>query len=163
LSVTVTPNVNHVTFGSFAQQFLSPRTGYRGYTDLVPGATSQSASAHECRQCCAFCDRLVHPSGCIESRCPYLYLFDDERTGRRFMGCMNKVFRGEIDVAVFEEAQRTRHGFGGVKMTGTPISRCKFSVEKAYDGHGDAFDCVNPQFFAEPDADAFAFDLRDRL
>jgi hypothetical protein len=132
---------------------------------LVPGATSQSASAHECRQCCAFCDRLVHPSGCIESRCPYLYLFDDERTGRRFMGCMNKVFRGEIDVAVFEEAERTRHGFGGVKMTGSPISRCKYSVEKAYDGHGDAFDCVNPQFFAEPDEDAFdsAFDLRDHL
>lgn len=81
------------------------------------------------------------------------------------MGCMNKVFRGEIDVAVFQEAERTRHGFGGVKMTGAPISRCKFSVEKAYDGHGDAFDCVNPQFFAEPDEDAFdsAFDLRDHL
>jgi hypothetical protein len=81
------------------------------------------------------------------------------------MGCMNKVFRGEIDVAVFEEAERTRHGFGGVKMTGKPISRCKFSVEKAYDGHGEAFDCVNPQFFADPDEDAFdsPFDLRDRL
>jgi hypothetical protein len=120
---------------------------------------------HECRQCCAFCDRLVHPSGCIESGCPFLYLFDDERTGRRYMGCMNKVFRGEIDVAVFQEAERTRHGFGGVKMTGSPISRCKFSVEKAYDGHGDAFDCVNPGFFVEPDSDEFdsAFDLRDRL
>ena len=80
------------------------------------------------------------------------------------MGCMNKVFRGEIDVAVFQEAQRTRHGFGGVKMTGTPTPRCKFSVEKAYDGHGDAFECVNPGFFADPDMDAFdAFDLRDRL
>ena len=132
---------------------------------MVPGATRQSESVHECRQCCAFCDRLVHPSGCIESGCPFLYLFDDERTGRRYMGCMNKVFRGEIDVAVFEEAERTRHGFGGVKMTGKPISRCKFSVEKAYDGAGDAFDCVNPGFFAEPDEDAFdsAFDLRDRL
>jgi hypothetical protein len=131
----------------------------------VSTALPQSASAHECRQCCAFCDRLVHPTGCIESRCPYLYLFDDEHTGRRYMGCMNKVFRGEIDVAVFEEAERTRHGFGGVKMTGRPISRCKYSVEKAYDGNGDAFDCVNPQFFADPDEDAFdsAFDLRDRL
>ena len=81
------------------------------------------------------------------------------------MGCMNKVFRGEIDVAVFEEAERTRHGFGGVKMTGMPISRCKFSVEKAYDGVGDAFDCVNPGFFDDPDEDALdsAFDLRDRL
>jgi len=81
------------------------------------------------------------------------------------MGCMNKVFRGEIDVAVFEEAERTRLGFGGVKMTGHPISRCKFTVEKAYDGDGDAFDCVNPQFFVDPDEDEVdsRFDLRDRL
>ena len=80
------------------------------------------------------------------------------------MGCMNKVFRAEIDVELFEEAERTRHGFGGVKMTGRPLPQCKFSVEKAYDGRGDAFECVNPRFFSEPEDDAFvAFDLRDRL
>jgi hypothetical protein len=116
----------------------------------------------ECRQCCAFCDRVVHPSGCIASRCPYLYLYDDEQTGSRFMGCMNKVFRVEIDVEVFEQTQRTRHGFGGVKMTGTPINRCKVSVERAYDGYGHAFECVNPGFFVPPQADE-AFDLRDSL
>ena len=134
------------------------------YTETVPGATRQTANAHECRQCCAFCDRLVHPSGCIESGCPYLYLYDDEQTGRRFMGCMNKVFRGEIDVEVFQEAQRTRHGYGGVKMTGFPLAQCRFTVEKAYDGHGSAFECVNPGFFELPEEeDPFAFDLRDRL
>ena len=63
----------------------------------------------ECRQCCAFCDRVLLPSGCIESRCPYLYLYDDEKTGRRFMGCLNKVFKVEIDVELFREAERTRH------------------------------------------------------
>ena len=84
----------------------------------MESASANLSELHECRQCCAFCDRLVHPSGCIESGCPYLYLYDDEETGRRFMGCMNKVFRVEIDVEVFEEAERTRHGFGGVKMTG---------------------------------------------
>ena len=119
---------------------------------------------HECRQCCAFCDRLVHPAGCIESGCAYLYLYDDEETGQRFMGCMNKVFRGEIDVELFEEAQRTRHGYGGVKMTGTPLPQCKMSVEKAYDGHGNAFECVNPRFFEAPEEeDPFSFDLRDTL
>jgi hypothetical protein len=134
------------------------------YTERVSTAAPKSPSVHECRQCCAFCDRLVHPSGCIESKCPYLYLFDDERTGRRFMGCMNKVFRAEIDVELFKEAERTRHGFGGVKMTGRPLPQCKFSVEKAYDGHGDAFECVNPGFFSEPEDDVFvSFDLRDRL
>ncbi len=41
------------------------------------------------------------------------------------MGCMNKVFRGEIDVELFEQAERTRHGFGGVKMTGLPLPQCR--------------------------------------
>lgn len=108
---------------------------------------------------------MVHPSGCIASGCQYLYLYDDEETGRRFMGCMNKVFRGEIDVQLFEEAQRTRHGYGGVKMTGMPIANCRQSVERAYDGLGEAFDCVNRGFFAKPVADEGdeAFDLRDQL
>ena len=124
-------------------------------------ATTESA---ECRQCCAFCDRVLLPSGCIESGCPYLYLYDDEKSGRRFMGCLNKVFRVEIDVELFREAERTRHGFGGVKLTGTPISRCRTSVERAYHGCGDAFDCINPRFFDEPGPEPAAeFDLRDRL
>jgi hypothetical protein len=108
---------------------------------------------------------VVHPSGCISSGCQYLYLYDDEDTGRRFMGCMNKVFRGEIDVEMFEQAERTRQGFGGVKMTGVPLPQCRASVERAYDGYSEAFDCVNPGFFRKPtldDADA-AFDLRDNL
>ena len=124
-----------------------------------------SAELHECRQCCSFCDRVVHPAGCIASGCQYLYLYDDEDSGRRFMGCMNKVFRGEIDVELFEQAERTRHGFGGVKMSGLPLPQCRASVERAYDGYSEAFDCVNPGFFRKPvveDADA-AFDLRDGL
>jgi hypothetical protein len=120
-----------------------------------------TAELHECRQCCAFCDRVVHPSGCIESGCKFLYLYDDEDTGRRFMGCMNKVFRGEIDVEMFEQAERTRQGFGGVKMSGLALPQCRASVERAYDGYSEAFDCVNPDFFDVPVADEF--DLRDRL
>jgi hypothetical protein len=128
---------------------------------MEPMALPNLREQHECRQCCSFCDRVVHPSGCIESGCSFLYLYDDEETGTRYMGCMNKVFRAEIDVAVYEASQRTRHGFGGVKMTGVPIEPCRISVEMAYDGHGDAFDCVNPAFFARPEpAD---FDLRDQL
>jgi hypothetical protein len=103
--------------------------------------------------------------GCIEAGCPYLYLFDEE-DGRRFMGCMNKVFRVEIDVEMFEQAERTRQGFGGVRMTGPVQGPCRWSVERAYQGDGDAFACVNPGFFeaAEPGAgDATGFDLRDSL
>jgi hypothetical protein len=125
---------------------------------------AQTAGCSECRQCCAFCDRVLMPSGCIESGCPYLYLYDDEATGRRFMGCLNKVFRVEIDVELFREAERTRHGFGGVKLSGTPTARCRTAVERAYHGGGDAFECVNPRFFDEPaSASAPEFDLRDRL
>lgn len=128
---------------------------------VEPMALPNLKEQHECRQCCSFCDRVVHPSGCIESGCQFLYLYDDDETGARYMGCMNKVFRAEIDVAVYEAAQQTRQGYGGVKMTGVPIEPCRTSVEMAYDGHGEAFDCVNPGFFAKPEA--ADFDLRDRL
>ena len=126
---------------------------------------TDAVEVSECRQCCAFCDRVVHPAGCIAARCPYLYLYDDEATGSRYMGCMNKVFRVEIDVELFEQAERTRQGFGGVKLTGTPLAQCKTSVERAYDGNGAPFECINPGFFVAPAADdaSTAFDLRDRL
>jgi hypothetical protein len=129
----------------------------------VRPAPTSSPDVKECRQCCAFCDRVVHPSGCIASGCPYLYLYDDEETGRRYMGCMHKVFRGEIDVELFNEAERTRHGYGGVKITGLPRPQCHTTVERAYDGSSDAFDCVNPSFFAAPEAEEPAFDLRNGL
>ena len=98
--------------------------------------------------------------------CRYLYFYDDENTGARYMGCLNKVFDVEIDVEIFGEAERTRYGYGGVKLTGRPRSVCRTSVERAYDGHGDAFECVNLAFFTPPaldDDDAAAFDLRDSL
>ena len=88
----------------------------------------------------------------------------DETSGRRYMGCMNKVFRVEIDFGLFQEAERTRLGFGGVKLTGKPLPQCRTTVERAYDGHSPAFDCVNPSFYGpltgEHEDDA-AFDLRD--
>ena len=46
-------------------------------------------------------------------------------------------------------------------MTGVPMDRCRSSVEQAYDGYGEPFECVNPGFFAKPEA--ADFDLRDRL
>jgi hypothetical protein len=86
------------------------------------------------------------------------------------MGCLNKVFHAEIDVDLFRAAERTRLGFGGVKMSGTPLPQCRLSVDQAYDGAGEAFECVNPDFFETPRAEvngngngAGAFDLRDSL
>lgn len=106
----------------------------------------------------------MHPAGCIEAGCKYLYLYDHERSGRRYMGCLNKVFKVEIDLELFEQAERTRHGFGGVKMTGAPLPQCRATVERAYHGHGEAFECVNPSFFeAAAEPAQREFDLRNRL
>jgi hypothetical protein len=121
--------------------------------------SEQRTTSGECRQCRTFCDRMVEPRGCLEIRCPYLYSYLDPLSGGRYMGCMQKVFRAEIDMSHFEAAERSG-GYGGIKMTGDPLPQCQFRVEPAYEGGGPAHECVNPRFF---DADQGAFDLRDAL
>ena len=121
---------------------------------------------NECRQCSTYCDRVIAPATCVAAGCPYLYAYDDRLSGRRYMGCLQQVFATEIDVEMFREAERTRQGFGSVRLAAAPLERCRFTVEQAYDGRGlQAYRCVNKRFFDWPDAgkDAVrAFDLRDR-
>jgi hypothetical protein len=133
---------------------------------MPTGKTQERRSAAgECRQCRAFCDKLVNPSGCLEMGCPYLYSYEDGITGQRFMGCLHKVFTAEIDLDMFILAEHAG-GFGGIKMTGQPLPQCQFSVEKAYEGDGPAYECVNRTFFdcdhEGPEA-IRAFDLRNSL
>ena len=119
----------------------------------------------ECRQCRTFCDKLIEPRGCVELGCRYLYSYHDPLSGGRFMGCLRKVFRAEIDIDLFEDAERAG-GFGGIKMTGQPLPQCQFRVEPSYEGVGAAYSCVNPRFFDCTDAGPEglrAFDLRDAL
>ena len=119
----------------------------------------------ECRRCRSFCDKLIDPSGCIALGCRFLYGYEDQLTGGRYMGCLQKVFGAEIDVDLFELAEAAE-GFGGIKMTGDPLPQCKFRVESSYDGAGRAFDCVNPRFFDCTDSGSEgirAFDLRQAL
>jgi hypothetical protein len=121
---------------------------------------------NECRRCSTFCDRVIAPATCVADRCPNLYAYDDPLSGRRYMGCLQQVFATEIDVELFNEAERTRGGFGTVRLAAAPLRRCRFTVEQAYVGTGlEAYRCVNKRFFDWPDAapDAVrAFDLRDR-
>ena len=119
----------------------------------------------ECRRCRGFCDKLIEPRGCIELGCRYLYSYEDQLTGGRFMGCLQKVFRAEIDVDMFHLAE-AGGGYGGVKMSGEPLPHCPFTVERSYEGAGRSFACVNPRFFDCSDAGPEgirAFDLRDAL
>jgi hypothetical protein len=125
----------------------------------------RKSAAGECRECRSFCDKLVDPSGCLEMGCRYLYTYEDVRSGARFMGCMNKVFNAEIDLDLFLLAERAG-GYGGIKMTGKPLPQCQFSVEKAYEGGGPAYECVNKRFFDATDQHPESiqvFDLRNSL
>jgi hypothetical protein len=126
-------------------------------------ARLRRANANECRRCDCYCDRVIEPASCVSIGCPSLYLFDDPLSGRRYMGCLHKVFDCEIDVELFAAAEQTRGGFGAVKLTGQPRAVCDFVVEQAY---GAQDDCVNRRFWDWPDAGADAvraFDLRNGL
>jgi len=124
--------------------------------------SEQGTSSGECRQCHTFCDRMVEPRGCLEQRCSYLYSYLDPLSGGRYMGCMRKVFRAEIDMSHFEAAERSG-GYGGIKMTGDPLPQCQFRVEPAYEGGGPQHECVNPGFFDCIAGLGNPFDLRDAL
>ena len=118
---------------------------------------------NECRRCTAICDRVIAPAACVAQQCPFLYSYDEPLSGRRFMGCMHKVFATEIDVELFRAAERTRAGFGTVRLAGYPTANCSFEVEQAREGTQEP--CVNPRFFDWPDAGRDGirvFDLRDR-
>ena len=121
-----------------------------------------AAPPGECRRCRTYCDKLIEPRACLQMRCPYLWSYVDGPTGRRFMGCVQKVFRGEIDVKGFEAAE-LQGGFGGIKMTGEPLPQCQFRVEPSYERAGPEHECVNPGFFDAGDGPEPAFDLRDAL
>ena len=62
--------------------------------------TTRQTQANECRKCDTFCDRVIKPSSCVASGCSALYEYDDPLSGRRFMGCLHKVFSVEIDVCL---------------------------------------------------------------
>jgi hypothetical protein len=125
----------------------------------------ERSTAGECRECRAFCDKLVDPAGCLEMGCEYLYSYEDAASGQRYMGCMNRVFKAEVDMDAFVLAEMAG-GFGGLKMTGEPLPQCRFTVERSYEGEGPAFECVNKKFFdcATYGGDNIrAFDLRNAL
>lgn len=97
--------------------------------------------------------------------CRYLYSYEDVRSGRRFMGCMFRVFSAEIDVDDYLLAE-AGPGFGGIKMANAALPQCEFTVERAYEGAGPAFECTNRRFFDCDDSGSEgirAFDLRNAL
>ena len=107
------------------------------------GATTRDGAAGSCRMCPVSCDRVVYPSGCVESGCNRLYVYDAH--GRRVMGCMEKVFRAEIDLEAFRAMQRTRAGFGALRVWREPLAVCRCAVEPTFQ-HRPHGECLNPAF-----------------
>jgi hypothetical protein len=127
------------------------------------GRTARRTEACECRQCLTYCDRVIAPATCVAARCPSLYTYDDPLSGNRYMGCAHAVFASEIDVALFEEAERGR-GYGVLKLAREPRACCAFTVEKAHER--PEFECRNRRFADFPDTArgaVRAFDLRHGL
>ena len=103
---------------------------------------------------------MVEPRSCVELGCRFLYSYVDGLTGTQYVGCMQEVFAAKVEL----DAVLQPGGFGGVKMTGTALPHCPFSVERAYVGEGPEYDCVNRRFFDCTDdgpEGLRAFDLRD--
>lgn len=102
----------------------------------------------ECRRCAVYCDKVVHPSACIEQACPFVYVYEER--GRTYMGCMQKVFDVEIDLAVLAESHAERGGFGAVKACRRPLPMCRAEVLRCYESREDNLGCVNPEFYELP-------------
>jgi hypothetical protein len=99
----------------------------------------------DCRRCAVHCDKVVYPSACIERSCPFVYAY--EEWGRTYIGCMQKVYDVEIDLAVLQEAQGRRGGFGAVKARRQPLPMCGSEVIRCYENRDDELGCVNPEFW----------------
>lgn len=111
-----------------------------------PGAIRPAAKGRDagsCRECPVWCERVVYPSGCFESGCPRLYTY--EQDGRAYFGCLERVYTVEIDLERFRAAQRTRAGFGALRVSRAPLPMCRCDVETSHPERADG-PCVEPDF-----------------
>jgi hypothetical protein len=65
---------------------------------------------------------------------------------------MQKVFDVEIDLALLEQAESERGGFGAVKARRAPLPMCDVDVVPCYGSREDELGCRNPEFYELPRA-----------
>jgi hypothetical protein len=106
----------------------------------------------ECRRCEVHCEKVVRPGSCLARGCPFVYAY--EAWGRTYMGCMQKVFDVEIDLALLEQAESERGGFGAVRSRRAPLPMCDVEVVPCYGNREDELGCRNPEFHELPRARA---------
>jgi hypothetical protein len=102
----------------------------------------------ECERCAVRCEKIVYPAACVKRACPFLYAF--EAHGHRWIGCMQKVYKVEIDLDLLRAAEDARPGFGAVKASRRPLPMCRAEVESVYDQRVGELGCVNPEFHELP-------------
>ena len=88
------------------------------------------------------------PPACIERSCPFVYAY--EAWGHTYVGCMQKVYDVEIDLAMLRAAERRRPGFGAIRAVRQPLPMCRAEVEQTYESRFDELGCVNPEFSELP-------------
>lgn len=103
----------------------------------------RATGAGSCRQCPVSCERVVHPAGCLSAGCPRLYVHG--RGDDAWMGCMEGVFRPEVNVSRLRVIQRTAPGFGGLRAVREPLPMCHVEVQRTF-AHRPGARCVNPEF-----------------
>lgn len=96
-----------------------------------------------CRRCAVRCDKVVFPSGCLESACPRLYAYHEG--GRTFVGCLDRVFGVELDLDAFNRIEAATAGFGALRAAREPHPFCRTDVDTAFE-HRAPGACVNPDF-----------------
>ena len=84
----------------------------------------------ECHECSAVCEKVVYPAACLSMNCRFLYSFQED--GGTFFGCIQKVFAHEIDLKRFQDIERTKGGFGVVKVSRQPLPHCSVAVQSCY-------------------------------
>jgi hypothetical protein len=62
------------------------------------------------------------------------------------MGCLQKVFEAEIDVAMLAAAERRHGGFGAVRALRRPLPMCDSAVQSTFSNRETELGCLNPEF-----------------
>ena len=113
-----------------------------------------------CRRCEVHCEKVVYPSACLASSCPFAYAYEEH--GHTFVGCMQKIYDVEIDLQMLAAAERSREGFGAVRARRRPLPMCRSEVDPCYAHRTGELGCVNPEFM-EPPAGSPTFRVIARL
>ncbi len=85
--------------------------------------------ALECRECSAICEKVVYPAECLSANCRYLYSF---KSTAHLLRLHREGLHHEIDLERFDDIERTKGGFGVVKMVRQPLEQCAVAVQSCY-------------------------------